>query len=75
MDQLPALRLAAGCIVPGVSTSFRRNLMQAEQSLKDGDIQLALSQLQEQVRSNPASVEYRIFLFQLLSVQGEWGMQ
>ncbi len=47
--------------------------MQAEQSLKDGDIQLALSQLQEQVRSNPASVEYRIFLFQLLSVQGEWG--
>jgi type VI secretion system protein ImpE len=47
--------------------------MQAEQSLKDGDLQLALSQLQAQVRSNPAKVEYRVFLFQLLSVLGEWG--
>ena len=47
--------------------------MQAEQSLKDGDLQGALGQLQEQVRKEPANASYRVFLFQLLSVTGEWG--
>ena len=48
-------------------------MLAAEQSLKDGDIQSAMAQLQEQVRSNPAKAELRVFLFQLLSVQGQWG--
>lgn len=47
--------------------------MQAEQSLRDGDLQAALTQLQDQVRNNPANVEYRVFLFQLLSITGAWG--
>ena len=47
--------------------------MQAEQSLKDGDLQEALGQLQDQVRKEPANAAYRVFLFQLLSVAGEWG--
>jgi len=48
-------------------------MLAAEQSLKDGDIQSAMAQLQEQVKSNPAKAELRVFLFQLLSVQGQWG--
>lgn len=47
--------------------------MQAEQSLKDGDLQSALVQLQNQVRQEPANAAYRVFLFQLLAVAGEWG--
>ena len=47
--------------------------MQAEQSLKEGDLLGALGQLQEQVRNEPANPAYRVFLFQLLTVAGEWG--
>lgn len=46
--------------------------MLAEQSLKDGDIQSAVSQLQEAVKANPSKSEYRVFLFQLLSTLGSW---
>ncbi|CAA9889681.1 putative cytoplasmic protein,SciE [Candidatus Methylobacter favarea] len=46
--------------------------MTAEEYLKHGDIKAALQQLQEQVKAHPAKVEYRIFLFQLLSVMGQW---
>jgi len=46
--------------------------MLAEQSLRDGDLRAALSQLQDAVRSNPAKADYRVFLFQLLSVLGQW---
>jgi len=46
---------------------------QLDQSLRDADVQGALVQLQDLVRENPAKSEYRIFLFQLLSVAGEWG--
>jgi type VI secretion system protein ImpE len=44
----------------------------AERSLRDGDPAAALSQLQEQVRARPADAKLRIFLFQLLSVLGQW---
>lgn len=44
----------------------------AEQALKDGDVQLAVTQLQAQIRSQPANAALRIFLFQLLCVQGDW---
>lgn len=46
--------------------------MTAEDYLKQGDINAALQQLQEQVKKQPANSELRVFLFQLLSVMGQW---
>jgi type VI secretion system protein ImpE len=46
--------------------------MNAEESLRHGDLQAAMSALQDQVRSDPSNVEYRVFLFQLLCVTGDW---
>lgn len=46
--------------------------MTAEDCLKQGDIKEALIQLQQQVKKQPANTELRIFLFQLLSVMGQW---
>ncbi len=46
--------------------------MQAEDHLRAGDLDQALSSLEAEVRSNPAKPELRVFLFQLLSVLGEW---
>jgi type VI secretion system protein ImpE len=48
-------------------------IMQAIDSLRSGDLAQALTQLQNQVRADPAKPEYRVFLFQLLAVVGEWG--
>ena len=47
-------------------------MLVSEQSLREGNLQDTLAQLQEQVRSHPANVQYRVFLFQLLSVLGQW---
>jgi type VI secretion system protein ImpE len=44
----------------------------AEQSLRAGRPEDALIQLQDQVRRDPANVQYRTFLFQLLCVLGDW---
>jgi len=44
----------------------------AEQALKDGDVRSAVQLLQTQVRSQPADAKLRVFLFQLLCVQGDW---
>jgi type VI secretion system protein ImpE len=44
----------------------------AEQALQQGDLGRALQLLQDGVRAQPANVKLRIFLFQLLSVQGQW---
>jgi len=46
--------------------------MLAEQMLRDGNLQGALSDLQELIRNKPEDSAYRIFLFQLLSVLGQW---
>lgn len=46
--------------------------MTAEERLKAGDIDGALEALQDRVRKNPADPKLRIFLFQLLSVIGNW---
>jgi len=48
------------------------NKLTAEEYLQQGDLQEALQQLQEQVRAQPANVQHRIFLFQMLCVQGQW---
>ena len=41
-------------------------------SLKNGQLDQALDELQQEVRKAPADVTKRIFLFQLLSVMGQW---
>ncbi|MGH8499619.1 MAG: type VI secretion system accessory protein TagJ, partial [Methylococcales bacterium] len=46
--------------------------MTAEEHLKQGDLKGALLKLQDRVRANPANADYRVFLFQLLSVLGQW---
>lgn len=47
-------------------------LAAAEESLRDGDPEAALRQLQELVRHKPGDAKLRIFLFQLLAVLGQW---
>jgi type VI secretion system protein ImpE len=47
-------------------------MMPAEQSLREGRVRDALAELQAQVRKEPANAKYRIFLFQLLAVLGQW---
>ncbi len=46
--------------------------MTAEELLKGGRLDEALKTLQKVVRDDPANAKPRIFLFQLLSVLGEW---
>ena len=46
--------------------------MSSIQSLRNGDLQGALSKLQAEIRDNPAEPKHRIFLFQLLCVLGQW---
>lgn len=44
----------------------------AEQYLKEGNLSEALAHLQSQIRKAPADAKLRTFLFQLLSVLGQW---
>ncbi|MCK9608375.1 MAG: virulence protein SciE type [Methylomonas sp.] len=44
----------------------------AEVSLKDGRLDDALAQLQDQVRKSPDVAKHRVFLFQLLALNGQW---
>ncbi|MCC2974176.1 type VI secretion system accessory protein TagJ [Massilia sp. IC2-476] len=46
--------------------------MQAQALIKEGKPAEALAALQAQVRSEPSNAKHRIFLFQLLSVMGQW---
>jgi type VI secretion system protein ImpE len=46
--------------------------MQAEELLRAGQLNEALVVLEEQIRSDPANAKVRVFLFQLLSVLGDW---
>lgn len=55
-----------------VSEIRRIPLEAAERAVRDGDLDVALANLQEQVRKDPANVELRVFLFQLLCVVGQW---
>lgn len=48
------------------------NSTEAERLLREADPEAALAALQGQVRANPADAKLRIFLFQLLSVLGNW---
>lgn len=44
----------------------------AERSLQDGDLVSALNFLQQEIRLKPTDSKLRIFLFQLLSILGQW---
>ncbi len=46
--------------------------MGTEDWLRGGDPSTALSDLQEQVRKNPSNAKLRVFLFQLLAIEGRW---
>jgi protein involved in temperature-dependent protein secretion len=46
--------------------------MEAKEHLQAGRLQEALSTLQQAVRKSPADESLRIFLFELLSLLGEW---
>jgi type VI secretion system protein ImpE len=46
--------------------------MSAREALRDGDLDRALGILQAEVRASPDDPRHRIFLFQLLSVLGQW---
>jgi type VI secretion system protein ImpE len=46
--------------------------MEAREHLRQGNVDAALEALQGQIRSEPANVELRVFLFQLLCVNGDW---
>jgi type VI secretion system protein ImpE len=46
--------------------------MPAEESLREGRVEEALKELQDGVRKEPGNAGYRVFLFQLLCVLGDW---
>ena len=46
--------------------------MSAEAHLLEGNLDAALTQLEADVRADPAASKHRVFLFQLLAVRGEW---
>ena len=46
--------------------------MQAEKLVKEGDLTGALADLQQHIREQPSHGAYRLFLFQLLAVMGQW---
>jgi type VI secretion system protein ImpE len=46
--------------------------MLAEEYYRDGNLSGALEDLQEQIRNHPENSRYRIFLFQLLAILGQW---
>ena len=46
--------------------------MLAETHFRDGNLTGALEELQNQIRSHPDNSRYRIFLFQLLTILGQW---
>lgn len=48
------------------------SLEAAERAVREGDLQAALQNLQDQIRSRPADADLRVFLFQLLCVLGQW---
>ncbi|MBI5017332.1 MAG: virulence protein SciE type [Deltaproteobacteria bacterium] len=46
--------------------------MLAEESLRQGNLEESLAELQQRVRSAPSDPKLRVFLFQLLAVLGQW---
>jgi len=47
-------------------------MIEAREYLREGRLEEALQAVQDQVRKEPAEVRHRVYLFQLLSVLGQW---
>jgi len=47
-------------------------MMLAEDYFRDGNLHGALEELQDQIRNHPENGRYRVFLFQLLAILGQW---
>jgi type VI secretion system protein ImpE len=47
-------------------------MVDVQDLLRSGNLNAALEQLQDQVREDPSNSKHRVFLFQLLSVLGQW---
>jgi type VI secretion system protein ImpE len=47
--------------------------MHPQELIKEGRLTDALAALQSQIRTEPSNARHRVFLFQLLSVMGQWG--
>ena len=47
-------------------------MLNSEQALKNGNLEQALTDIQQLVRKEPSNVKHRIYLFQLFSVLGQW---
>jgi type VI secretion system protein ImpE len=48
-----------------------KQIMTAETHLQAGNLELAMADLQERVKSNPGDSKLRIFLFQLMAIRGQ----
>jgi type VI secretion system protein ImpE len=46
--------------------------MSAVETLREGKLDEALAELQQEIRRKPADAKLRVFLFQLLAVRGDW---
>jgi type VI secretion system protein ImpE len=46
--------------------------MLAEDYFREGNLAGALEELQNQIRKNPENSQFRVFLFQLLAILGQW---
>ena len=46
--------------------------MLADDSLRQGNLPEALAEVESAIRQDPANVKYRVFIFQLLAVMGDW---
>lgn len=57
---------------PSSSILSEVRVVLAEDLIKAGDVEGALAALQDQIRKSPDDARLRIFLFQLLCVQGNW---
>ena len=66
-------RLPTACFVLRPQPSQGKKVfMTAAESLRAGDLEGALRQLQDDVRREPGKADHRTFLFQLLGVMGQW---
>jgi type VI secretion system protein ImpE len=59
--------------LPGSYFPLRETAMHPQELIKEGRLADALAALQSQIRTEPSNAKHRVFLFQLLSVMGQWG--
>jgi type VI secretion system protein ImpE len=55
-----------------IGEGTERNVMQVEELLQAGKLPEALAAIERQIRGDPSNPKYRVLLFQLLCVLGDW---